>query len=115
MFFVYKYYFEYYIVYKYFAPLGLIGIFGGIIISTNISPLWGFFDIIINYGALGFHNCGFYANVASHANPTNGANVAGTAYGAGPVKRSEPQSGDILVEKDEKNNKAPEERHIINL
>ncbi len=56
---------------------------GGIIISTNVSPLWGFFDIIINYGALGFHNCGFHAN---------------GAYGTGSVKRSEPQSGDILVE-----------------
>ena len=61
-----------------FRPSGAHRYFGGIIISTNVSPLWGFFDIIINYGALGFHNCGFYANiasyakVASHANPANG-------------------------------------------
>ena len=40
--------------------------------------------------------------------PANGANVASS------VKRSEPQSGDLLVEKDKKKNKAPEERHIIN-
>ncbi len=73
-----------------FRPSGALRYFLGIIISTNVSPRWGFFDIIINYGALGFHNCGFYANPA---NPANGANVAGS------VKRSEPQSGDILVEK----------------
>ena len=40
------------------------------------------------------------------------ANGAGYANLAGYAKVSEPQSGDILVEKDKKKDKAPEERHI---
>ena len=92
-----------------FRPSGAHRYFWGIIISTNVSPLWGFFDRIINYGALGFHNCG------CPANPANGANVSYPANVSCSVKRSEPQSGDILVEKDRKKNKAPEERHMINL
>jgi hypothetical protein len=43
------------------------------------------------------------------------SNVTSHSYVSGSVKWSEPQSGDILVEKDEKKDKAPEERHIINL